>query len=660
MLFLLHQLSNIIMNLSIYSKIIFLSFVYFGFAQNSQDPILFSVNETPISKSEFKRVYSKNLDLVKDESQKDIDNYLELYINYQLKLAEAKALGYDKDPKYLREFKSYKNQLLKSYINDNEVTDKLVLEAYNRMQYEVNASHVLIRIDENSLDTLDVYNKLMTIKSRIINEGFQKVKNELHDGKTVFAEDLGYFSVFRMVYPFESAAYNTPVGETSDPFRTRFGYHVVFVNEKRASRGEVKVAHIMVSNTQKDSTIVPKVRIQEIYKKILDGDKFDNLAKQFSDDKSTASRGGELKPFKTGQLSVPEFENQSFNLINPGDISEPFSTRIGWHIVKLIEKKPLGSIEDLKKEIEEKIKKDSRSQVINKTITSDLKQKYEVTDNEKALSYFDSVLDSTYFSNTWETKPDFNAQMPFLSIKEVSYDAKDFADYLKTRARYYTNKSMDFKVLISREYEYFIKDKLFKYREDHLEMENIEYANILKEYREGLLLFDLMEKEIWNKAVQDSIGFKTFFEDHKSSYMWEDRVEAVIVTGNNKKDLKKVANYLKSGISDDFIKKQINTDDKQNIIVSKGEFNLSDSSLPSNLILSEGVSEIYKHNGTYHVLDIKKVLNATEKTFDEAKGLATGDYQSFLEEKWIEQLKEKYDVQVNKEILDQVKAEFNQ
>ena len=217
MLFLLHQLSNIIMNLSIYSKIIFLSFVYFGFAQNSQDPILFSVNETPISKSEFKRVYSKNLDLVKDESQKDIDNYLELYINYQLKLAEAKALGYDKDPKYLREFKSYKNQLLKSYINDNEVTDKLVLEAYNRMQYEVNASHVLIRIDENSLDTLDVYNKLMTIKSRIVNEGFEKVKKELHDGRTVFVEDLGYFSVFRMVYPFESAAYNTPVGETLDP-----------------------------------------------------------------------------------------------------------------------------------------------------------------------------------------------------------------------------------------------------------------------------------------------------------------------------------------------------------------------------------------------------------------------------------------------------------
>ena len=220
---------------------------------------------------------------------------------------------------------------------------------------------------------------------------------------------------------------------------------MVFVNEKRPSRGEVKVAHIMVANTQKDSTIVPKDRIQEIYKKILDGDKFDNLAKQFSDDKSTASRGGELKPFKTGQLSVTEFENQSFNLISPGDISEPFSTRLGWHIVKLIEKKPLGTLEDLKKEIEEKIKKDSRSQVINKTIASDLKQKYGVKDNEAALSYFNVVLDSTYFSNNWEIKPNFKAKMPFLSIKEVSYDAQDFADYLKTRQRYYTNNQWTLK-----------------------------------------------------------------------------------------------------------------------------------------------------------------------------------------------------------------------
>lgn len=648
------------MNLNIFSKIFCFSFVCFTIAQNSQDPILFSVNESEVTKSEFSRVYSKNLDLVKDESQKDIDNYLELYINYQLKLAEAKALGYDKDPKYLREFKSYKNQLLKSYINDSQVTDNLVQEAYDRMQYEVNASHVLIRLDENSNDTLDVYNRLQKIKLRIKQEGFEKVKGEIHDGKSIFAEDLGYFSVFRMVYPFETVAFNTPVGTVSEPFRTRFGYHVVFVNEKRPSRGEVQVAHIMITNTQADSTIVPEKRIQEIYKKYLQGDEFENLAKQFSDDKSTAARGGELKPFKTGQLSVPEFENQAFNLESKGDVSEPFSTRIGWHIVKLIDKKPLGSLESLKKEIEDKIKNDSRSQVVNKTIANDLKIKYNVSDNYDALKYFETVLDSSYFNNSWKTDDKFKSEMDFLEIKEVTFKAQDFADYLKSRERFYTNKRIDFSVLLNKEYEFFLKDKLFKYREDHLELENEEYANILKEYREGLLLFDLMEKEIWNKAIEDSTGVKSYYNQHKSLYKWEDRIEAVIVSGNNKKEIKKAANYLKSGISDSFIKKQLNTDDKQNIIISRGVFNLSDSSIPHEIVLKEGVSEIYKHNGAYHVLNISQVLKSKEKTFEEAKGLVTGDYQTFLENNWIDQLRDKYEIQINAEVLNQVKSDFNQ
>ena len=240
-------------------------FTFLAQAQLEKDDVLFTVDGDPIMASEFVRVYNKNLDLVKDESQKDVDAYLELFINYQLKVKEARRLGLQDDVKYIREFNNYKKQLTKNYMSDNKVTDVLVREAYERTTNDVKASHILVRIDESVIDdTLAVYNKVLKLRERIINEGFEAVQKEVHDGKSVFAEDLGYFGGFKMVYPFESAAFNTPVGEVSMPFRTRFGYHVVKVFEKRQSLGEVTVAHIMVSLKQNDSTINPETRIKQI------------------------------------------------------------------------------------------------------------------------------------------------------------------------------------------------------------------------------------------------------------------------------------------------------------------------------------------------------------------------------------------------------------
>jgi len=243
-----------------------------------------SVDGEAVKASEFVRVYSKNLDLVQDETQKDIDAYLELFVNYKLKIKEAKRLGLDKDQKYLREFDNYKQQLTKNFLNETQVTDALVKEAYDRYKQEVKASHILIMMDESDNDTLEVYNRLLNLRERLMNESFEKVQKEVHNGSTVFAEDLGYFSVFKMVYDFENVAYNTNIGDVSMPFRTRFGFHIVKVFDKRLSRGEVTVEHIMVSHNQTDSTLVPEVRINEIYKKIEQGENFESLAIQFSDD----------------------------------------------------------------------------------------------------------------------------------------------------------------------------------------------------------------------------------------------------------------------------------------------------------------------------------------------------------------------------------------
>ena len=206
-------------------------------AQISDTDSLLTISDQAVLADEFVRVYNKNLNLVQDASQKDLDSYLELFINYKLKLVEAKALDYDKDPTYLKEFNSYKNQLTDAYLTDKKVTDALVREAYERTTIEVKAQHILILLDEVETDTLEAYSKIEKLRERFINEDFESLRKELHNGKSIFVEDLGYFSAFKMVYNFESAAYTTKIGEVSRPFRTRFGFHVVKVLDKRKSRG---------------------------------------------------------------------------------------------------------------------------------------------------------------------------------------------------------------------------------------------------------------------------------------------------------------------------------------------------------------------------------------------------------------------------------------
>ena len=313
--------------------------VNFTIAQSIDSENLMTIGGETISVKEFLRVYNKNIDLVQDESQKNIDYYLNLYTNYKLKLKEARTLGFDQKESYKKEFESYKNQLSKTYTSDKEVTETLVKEAYNRTAKEVKAQHILVRIQPGQ-DTLAAYEKIQALRPRLVKEDFKSLRTALHDGKSIFVEDLGYFSAFKMVYDFENAAFNTPLGQTSKPFRTQFGYHVVKVLNKRPSKGKVQVAHIMIANTQNDSTLVPENRIKEIYRSIKEGDSFESLAKQFSDDKSSAAKGGVMNPFKSGDIRSEIFVSTAFELKDIGAISEPIQTQFGWHILKLISKTP--------------------------------------------------------------------------------------------------------------------------------------------------------------------------------------------------------------------------------------------------------------------------------------------------------------------------------
>ena len=629
-------------------------------AQVSSKDVLFTIDEEPIKAEEFIRVYNKNLDLVKDESQKDVDGYLKLFVNYQLKIKEARRMGLDKDPKYIKEFSSYKNQLVKNFLSDSKVTDALVKEAYDRMGFDIKASHILIRLEENETDTLKVYQDLMKLRDRVSKEGFDSVKNDVHDGKDIFAEDLGYFSAFKMVYEFENAAYNTPVGEVSKPFRTRFGYHIVNVQDKRVSLGEVTVAHIMITNSENDSIPDSEKRINELYKRIKQGENFESLAKQYSDDKSSASNGGQLAPFGSGQLSAPEFEKVAFGLDVVGDYSKPFKTNYGWHIVKLLDKTEPLAFDEVKFDVENKIQRDSRSSLINSSLTNDLRATYNVVVNPNAKGYFESILNADFFNRAWVLPKNFTKDQILLTIKNDTIKYNDFAQRLMSIQNVYMGQKMPFKTVIEKEYKNFEEAAILKYHEENLEFENEDYAQILGEYRDGLLLFDLMEKEVWNAAALDTIGLQKYFTTHKNDYYWDDRVDVDMATSAKEHDIKAVAKLWRRGKSSDEISKELNTDKEQKVMFTKGTKPSNDPSFPSEGLVRTGLSKIYDYNDAYHIVKVNALLPKTNKTFDEAKGKIISDYQNTLEADWLKTLNERYIIKVNAEVLQKVKSQIEE
>lgn len=638
--------------------LVFFGLVLFSQAQIKDSDVLFTVEGNPVKASEFIRVYNKNLDLVKDESQKDVDAYLELFVNYQLKVKEARRLELDKNKTYLREFNNYKKQLTKNFMSDNKVTDGLVKEAYERTTNDVKASHVLVRLEEGEKDTLHVYNQVLALRDRVIKEGFETVQKEVHNGKTVFAEDLGYFGGFKMVYPFETVAFNTPVGEISMPFRTRFGYHVVKVHDKRKSLGQVTVAHIMVSEQQKDSSIIPKERINQIYDKIQKGEKFESLARQFSDDKSSSNKGGALTPFVGGQLGSEEFENMAFSLENPGDITKPFKTKYGWHIVKLIRKKGVQPFEEVEAELRNKVKRDSRSKLINSALVKKLKKNYNVVEHKDALDYFVSLVGEDYYSQSWTVPADLK-EGTLITIGKTDITYKAFANQLMASQRKYARKRLVAEELVEKEYETFLNSKIMKYHEENLEFENEEFAFVLKEYRDGLLLFDLMEQEVWNAASKDSVGLQDFYDKNKSNYVWKDRADAVMMSSASKENIEKVKQQLEQGVAIEDILSNLNSKGSSNVLSTSKIFEKGDDVLPVDFQFIKGTSKIYQHHEAFHVIQVKDVLPSATKTLDEAKGNVVSDYQNHIEENWVKGLNERYDVKINNKVLKRVKKQIS-
>ncbi len=640
---------------------LFLLSIPAGFAQNIKKEVLFTVDGEPFYTDEFARVYKKNIDLVKDESQKDLNQYLDLYIGYKLKIIKANKLGLQNGTAYQNELKSYRSQLAKNYLTDTKVTEELVAEAYERSKFEIKAAHILISCDENAspADTLKAFNKISEIRNRIIKgEDFGKLAKEFSEDPSAKENsgDLGFFSVFRMVYPFESGAYITAVGKISNPVRTRFGYHIIKVLEKRANRGEVNVAHIMIAKSgNTDGDAKAKDKIGEIYQKLQQGEKFETLAEMYSDDQSTAKKGGVLNKFASGDLTSEEFEDVAFSLSVEKAISAPFETEFGWHIVKFLQRFPMKPFQEVKSDLESRIKKDERSRKITNSLVDKLTAKYSPKTDQKTYKAVEKIFDDSFYKAEWKLPADTKAfEKTIYTVDKQQYKAIDFIQYVEKRQKAAPDVKPIAK-LVENLYQSFTAEKLQEYYNNNLENEFSEFADIMTEYRDGLLLFDLMEKEIWQKAKTDTIGLQNFYNSNKSAYRWKKRFEGIIASSVTKDLVTKTKKALKNKTAIADIKKELNKDGKS-VMITEGTFDENSDAYPATLAWKEGLSEVLQKGDYFYVIEIKKILPAADKTFEEAKGKIINDYQQYLESNWVTNLKKDFKIDVNQAAFERVKA----
>jgi peptidyl-prolyl cis-trans isomerase SurA len=638
------------------------SISFFTQAQTASKEVLFTVDSNPYYSTDFVRIYNKNLDLVKDESQKDLDKYLDLYIGYKLKVNKAHKLGLQNSTQYQNELKGYRSQLAKTFVTDKKVTQALIEEGYQRLQKEVNASHILLLCDENALpeDTLKIYNKAIEIRNRITQKGedFEIVAQQTSEDPS--AKDnkgnLGWFSAFRMVYPFESMAYNTKIGGVSQPVRTRFGYHIIKVNDIRANRGEIQVAHIMTMNAKEgEDATKPKTTIDEVYKKLQQGEKFEELAKQFSEDKSSAPKGGMLNRFGSGQLSSDLFENAAFSLTKENPVSAPIQSEYGWHIIKLIDRFPVKTLEESKIELENKISRDDRSHLISNSLTEKLRKKYSTKTDKKTLELVKKSVTDDYYDNKWELPTDLKPfEKKLLTIDKKNIDATDFLNYLKTQEKN-SLKVKPTSKLVETHYSKYIDEQLNSYYDENLEKEFPEFAATMEEYRDGLLLFDLMDKEIWQRSKNDTIGLTNFYKNMKEKPMWKTRAQAIVISSTKEDMVNKALQLLKSGKKPQEIKDQLNTKEVVNVMIQENFYEENDATFPKNTKMEVGYSNITKNGDYYFATQILKILPAGEKTFDECKGKLVNEYQQYLEQHWVDELKKEFTVKVNQNVFEKLK-----
>lgn len=554
---------------------------------NTKEPILMYVGNTPVTVAEFKYVYEKN-NTNKDSlySEPSVKEYLELYTKFKLKVIDAKKIGIDTTKEFQTEYYGYESQLARPYLLSKDANDQLVKETYNRLQEEVNVGHILIKVglEAEPSDTLNAYNKIKALKERALKgEDFKTLARQYSEDPSASSNDgnLGYFTALQMVYPFETAAFKTSKGQISEIVRTEFGYHIIKVYDKRQSSGKVTTAHIMLralKGISSQDSIALRKRIYEIYDRAKKGEDWNTLVRQFSEDANSKNNGGQLREFGVGDL-IPEFENAAFALKNEGDIAEPVLTPYGWHVIKLVSRRKRESFEEAEASIRNRVQRDSRSEVGKNASLIRLRKENNLKINQKVFDKAIKAVDSNLVKGQW----DYVSNDKFLKETIASFENKtinkkqnitvnDFYFYMKRRqqTRIDLKTPQHYARLL---WQRFIDDETVNFERGILPEKYLDYKMLTQEYREGMMLFAMMNEKVWGKALKDTTGAKQFHQNNKEKYKWGERAFATIFDAANESVLKDVEerlterppyllkNYIKDPILK-YTKDQLRIDDK--------------------------------------------------------------------------------------------------
>ena len=619
--------------------------------------LIFTVGGDSVWGAEFERVYSKNNKVdQKKPTIAELEEYRDLYVKFKLKVKEAYRLQMDTNPAYVKELAGYRKQLAQPYLTDQEVTEGLMKEAYSRLEAEVRASNLMVHValSASPADTLKAYNRIQNWRKMIVEDGVDF--NQLaQDSSTDLSAknnkgDLGFFTAFNMIYPFENHAYNTKLGGVSPVFRTQYGYHLLKLNDKRRSRGEIKVAHILIRVNNETEYDEKKTKIDAIYKLLEEGGEWNDMVQQYTEDFGSRNRAGELNWLKSVGGGIPlAFKEAAFGLKKDGHYSAPVKTEMGWHIIKRLEHRPLKSYDELKQWLKFKINKDQRGTLNKDVMLVKLKKSNNFTEYKQSFEWVEKNMDDRILEATWVIEDKFKNDNSLFTIGKKIYTIHDFAKYMFDLQTQFGATSLS--NFIHSAYVRYTEEANFAYEESVLEEKYPDFRYLMQEYRDGILLFELTNKMVWNKATEDTTGLQNYFNEHQKNYMWKERLVATKYTCSEPSVYKKLKKYAAKGKSSDYILQKLNADNPlavkiESVLAEKGSNKAYDA-----VKWEKGIVELNEDSKNQVFLKIESVMEPTAKEMNETLGAVISDYQDHLEKEWIASLKERYPVTINKGAL---------
>jgi len=625
--------------------------------QSGSDPVLMTVGDEKVTLSEFRYIFSKNNGDAK-VTKESLDEYMDLFIKFKLKVKEAKDMKMDTVASFRNELTGYVDQLAVPYLKDKATEEIFIKEVYDRSKSDLKIRHILITLPAcpTPADTLAAWNNITKIRKDILkSKNFEEAAKKLSQDSTSAKNGglLGYFSTMTLYYPYESAAYGLKAGEISNPVRSSQGYHIIKVDEARPARGKVKVAHIFIraEKTDEAGSKKAKSRIDEAYSKLTAKEDWATICKTYSEDTKTAATGGELAEFGINNM-VQEFEDAAFGLNNVGDYSAPFQSPYGFHILKLISKAKAQTFEEAKGELEKSFSKSKRFDYVKRAFVEKLKKDYSYTENKDFLKKLEDAAIKNKMNLEKSELAKYSGVTMF-TFKGGEVKSDELIEQVTSKLA--EGKSIDFCSFKKKNYDEYVSQKMLAYKKAQLPSENYEFKMLVNEYTEGILLFNLMDQNVWTKSVKDTAGLKAYHEKNKDKYMWGDRAEVYIVDCKNaavEVAARKLAPKVLAGkLTKDKFLSTINKKVKDNVFIIDGLYSKNENTLVESVGFKTGISATENKDGKIRFAIVYKMRQPEPKSLKEAKGLIISDYQNYLEEEWIKSLRAKYPVNVNKDVL---------